>query len=181
MVDLLKQIWQWMGIPQVWGAILTLLMLMIVFFLKQLISQWREKQRTDLSVLTTQYADIAEYVNEQSVGLIKAYLKIFESKEGLDAQGIQFSNIVVKADNDLMEPLRKYQAKLDNDTIAKILNVHNILAQYYPEASNEAINKFKSRKNDFYVISDEVRRFIKPDMILNRIGLVSKPLKKARG
>jgi hypothetical protein len=180
MEDLLKQIWQYMGITQVWGAVLTLLLLVIVFFLKQLMSQRREKQRSDVSILKDQYADITEYVIEQSKGLIKAYLKIFENKEGIDAQGIKFSDIVAEADNELMKPLRKYQPKLDDDTIAKILNVHNILAQYYPQASKEAINKFKSRKSEFYAIQNEAQHFIKPDLILNRIGLVSKPLKKVR-
>jgi hypothetical protein len=174
----LKQIWEWMGIPQVWGAILTLLVLVIGYLLKRLVDQRMEKQRADLEALTNQFADIAEFVKEQSTGLITAYVKLFERKEAIDARGKQFMELVADADNDLMKPLRKYQAKLDDETKAKIFNIHNILAQYYPDASDEAIEEFKTRRAEFYARIEDAQRFLRPDLILYRLGVVSRKLQE---
>lgn len=176
--EALKQIWEWMGIPQVWGAVLTLLILTMAFWFKKLIDQRIEKQKADHEALMDQYSDISEFVKEQSVGLITAYVKIFERKDAVNAQGKQFTEIIAEADNDLMKPLRKYQAKLDDETKAKIFNIHNILAQYYPDASDEAIEGFKRHKAEFYILIDDAQRFLKPDHILHRLGLVSRRLRE---
>lgn len=178
MEEALKQIWEWMGIPQVWGAVLTLLILAVAFWFKKLIDQRIEKQKADHEALMDQYADISGFVKEQSVGLITAYVKIFERKDAVNAQGKQFTEIIAEADNDLMKPLRKYQAKLDDETKAKIFNIHNILAQYYPDASDEAIEGFKRHKAEFYILIDDAQRFLKPDHILHRLGLVSRRLRE---
>ena len=77
-----------------------------------------------------------------------------------------FINLIAKSDNDVMQPLRKYEAKLDKQTIENILSIHNILAQYYPNATPNAIEMFEKRKNDFYQQIDEANNFIKPDLIL---------------
>jgi hypothetical protein len=176
MEDALKEIWVWMGIPQVWGALLTILCLVIVFFLKKLVEQLAERHKADREMLDKQFADIAEYVKDQSVGLTKVYLLIFEGKDAVDARGKQFSGIVEHADNDLMKPLRIYSTKLDDETKAKIFDVHNILAQYYPEASEEAIAGFKRRKGEFYGRIEDAQRELRPDLILKRLGLVSRTL-----
>ena len=94
MEDALKEIWAFMGIPQLWGGVLTLLCLAIVFLLKKLIDQLAEKRKADRETVTEQFTDVAEFVKEQSVALTKAYLRIFEGKDALDAQGKQFSEIV---------------------------------------------------------------------------------------
>lgn len=180
MEEALKQIWHAMGIPQVWGAVLTMICLVIVFLLKKLIDQREERQKSDREMIDKQFADIAEYVKEQSVGLIKAYLKIFEGKEAVDAKGKQFSEIVEEADNSLMKPVRTYSAKLDEETRGKIFAIHNILAQYYPEASDEAIAAFKKRKVEFYAQVEDVQRILRPDLILHRLGIVSRTLPQRR-
>lgn len=180
MEDLLKQIWQWMGIPQVWGAVLTLLCLVIVFFLKKVIDQLGERQKADREMLDKQFADIVEYVKEQAVGLIKAYLKIFEGKDAINAKGKEFAGIVEEADNDLMKPMRRYSAKLDEETKAKIFSVHNILAQYYPEASDEAVAAFKKRKVEFYAQIEDAQKALRPDLILYRLGVTSRTLRNGK-
>jgi hypothetical protein len=169
-----------MGIPQVWGAVLTLLCLVILFFLKRLMDQLAERQKADRETIDKQFADIAEYVKEQSVGLMKAYLKIFEGKDGIEAQGKQFAEIVEEADNNLMKPVRTYSAKLDEETRGKIFSIHNILAQYYPEASDEAIAAFKKRKVEFYAQVEDAQRILRPDLILHRLGIVSRPLRERK-
>ncbi len=176
MEEALKQVWHWMGIPQIWGAVLTILFLAIVFLLKKLIDQRAEKRKADRELVNKQFTDIAEYVKEQSVALTKAYLGIFEGKDALDAQGKQFSEIVEKADNELMKPLRKFSAKLDDETKNKIFHIHNILAQYYPEPSRDAIQGFKERKGEFYRLVNDTTEFLRPDLILSRLGVVSRPL-----
>jgi hypothetical protein len=105
---------------------------------------------------------------------------IFEGKDALDAEGNRFSESVEKADNELMKPLRQFEAKLDDDTKSKIFLIHNILAQFYPYASPEAIKSFKSRKGEFYRLIDEAIKALRPDQILNRLGVVSRQL-RSRG
>jgi hypothetical protein len=83
---------------------------------------------------------------------------------------------VEKADNELMKPLRQFSVKLDDETKNKIFRVHNILAQYYPDASLEAIQAFKRRKVEFYKLIDDTIQAIRPDLILTRLGIVSRPL-----
>jgi hypothetical protein len=180
MEEALREIWRLMGIPQVWGAVLTILFLAIAFLLKKLIDQRAEKQNADREMLHNQFADIADFAKEQSVGLIKAYLGIFEGKDAVEAEGKQFAEIVEKADNDLMKPVRKYSAKLDDKTKAKIFAIHNILAQYYPDPSNEAIAVFKKRKVEFYAKIDDAQKALRPDLILHSLGLVSRTLPDKR-
>src|SRR5271165_1086413 len=170
-------IWEAMGIPQVWGAVLTILLLGIAFLLKKLIGVIADRYTADRKTLNAQFADIGEFVKTQSVALIKAYVQIFEGKDALDAEGKGFSEIVAKADNELMRPLRQFEAKLDDETKKKIFDVHNILAQFYPNASPDAIKSFKSRKGEFYRMIDETIKALRPDLILNRLGVVSRPLK----
>ena len=176
MEKIIAQLWEFIGVQPVWAAILTLLLLVVVYFLKKLIDTWQAKQKTNTDAIIHQYADVSEFVKEQSVGLITAYVDIFEKKEGVEATGKDFMDIIAKADNDLMKPLRKYQAKLDSTTKAKIFNVHNILAQYYPNASNQALMNFKTQKNQFYKVIHEAQDFLKPELILRRLGVISKKL-----
>jgi len=180
MEDALKQIWAFMGIAQVWGGVLTILCLAIAFLLNKLIDQLAEKRKSDREAVTEQFADVADFVKDQSVALIKAYLRIFEGKDALDAQGKQFSEIVEKADNELMKPLRQFSAKLDDETKNKIFRIHNVLAQYYPDASDAAIQEFKTRKVEFYKLIDETVKAITPDLILSRLGILSRPLRDRR-
>jgi hypothetical protein len=177
MKEAFEQIWGAMGIPQVWGGVLTILLLGIAFLLKKLIGVMADKYAADRKTLNAQFADIGEFVKIQSVALIKAYVRIFEGEDALDAEGKRFSALVEKADNELMKPLRQFEAKLDDDTKNKIFYVHNILAQFYPDASTEAIKSFKSRKGEFYRLIDGTIKALRPDLILNRLGVVSQPLK----
>jgi hypothetical protein len=181
MESALKQIWAWMGVPQVWGAVLTLLGSAIIYLLKKLIDQLIEKRKADREVVAEQFTDIAEYAKEQSVALTKAYLRIFESREATDAYGSRFAEIVERADNDVMTPVRAYEAKLDEETRIKIFSVHNILAQYYPEASDQAVAAFKARKVEFYAKIEDAQRFLRPDLILYRLGITSQVLRKRKG
>jgi hypothetical protein len=180
MEELLKVIWQWLGLPQIWGAILTLLLLLVAYLLKRLLDVRIESQKADQDTLRSHYIDIADYVKEQSNGLLRAYVKIFERKSGIEAGAKELIAIIAEADNDLMKPLRKYQAKLDDETKASIFRIHNVLAQYYPDASEAAIENFRRRKAEFYSYIDDAQRILKPVLILYRLGLVSSTLKKER-
>ena len=177
MESLLKQIWNLMGVPQAWGPVLTLLGLAIIYLLKKLVDQRAEKQKADQATLANQFTDIAEYVREQSVGLTRAYLRIFESKDAADARGRSFAEIAEKADHDVMTPMRGFEAKLDDATRIKIFSIHNILAQYYPEASDQAVAAFKVRKVEFYAQIEDAQRILRPDLILYRLGITSQTLR----
>lgn len=174
MEEAIKQIWQGLGIPPLWAAVLTICVLVIVYLAKRLMDQRAKKEIAEHGALINQFADIAEFAKEESVALTKAYLRIFEGKDSAGARGQAFKKIVAQADNELMAPLRKYQAKLDDETKSKIFLVHNILAQYYPDATDAAIEGFKQRKSEFYAHIDDAIKTLRPDLILQRLGVVSR-------
>jgi hypothetical protein len=177
MVEELKEIWNWLGVPAVWGAVLTLVTLALLYLLKGWFSERAEKRKADHQLLANQFAGIPDFVEQESKALIKAYVDIFESKDGIDAKGKHFMSIVAKADNDLMKPFRAFRSRLDDETKAKIFAVHNTLAQYYPDASDEAIARFKHRKVEFYAQIEDATNSLNPDLILHRLGLVSRRLR----
>jgi hypothetical protein len=178
MEEAIKQIWDTLGIPPLWAAVLTICVLVIVYLAKRLMDQRANKEIAEHGALIHQFADIGEFSKEESVALTKAYLRIFEGKDSAGARGRDFTKIVAQADNELMAPLRKYQAKLDDETKAKIFFVHNILAQYYPDATDAAIEGFKRRKSEFYAhIDAQARRHAasfeyQPRSSMLRVGLV---------
>jgi hypothetical protein len=62
MKEAFGQIWGAMGIPQVWGAVLTILLLGIAFLLKKLIGVVTDRYKADREILNAQFADIGEFV-----------------------------------------------------------------------------------------------------------------------
>jgi hypothetical protein len=175
MPDALSKIWDGLGISPVWAGLLTLAVLLGAYEAKQLFDLAVERKRGDRALRVEQYDFLSQYIEEQSEGLTIAYLKLFKERKGKESHGDAFATIVEAADQALMRPLRKHQAQLDEDTIAKIMAIHNILAQYYHPVSDEAVKQLKTRDSDFYALVDEARSMLKPDLILDRLQLVPKP------
>ncbi len=198
MQDILRSIWSALGVPQLWGLILTLAVVVAVAITKLFIDQAMNNQATKFAntlkaetdrqteklkaalqktteeqkFVLSQYASIATYTQEQYHGLMRAYRDLFED-EGKTATGEAFAKIASKADNDVMRPFRKYQTLLDKQTMDKIYYIHNILAQFQDNPSPEAIERFRSWKAEFFANIDDTRNVLQPEQILKRKGIIS--------
>jgi hypothetical protein len=125
----------------------------------------------DQKFLQTQYADVGSYCIEQNAALREAYLDLFETEPGLDADGQAVGDLAATVDREVMRPLRKYEALVDEQTRNKIYEIHNLVAQLRGDPSADAINNFKSLRNDFYRLIEEARELLKPSGVLTRAGI----------
>lgn len=197
MQDILRSIWSALGVPQLWGLILTLVVGIAVAVIKLFIDRAMTKQATKFAdtlqreaarqiellkaelqktaeeqkFVLSQYASIATYVQEQYVGLIRAYIRLFEG-EGATATGEDFAKIALKADNDIMTPFRRYQPLLDEQTSNKIYYIHNILAQFQDNPNPDTIEHFRNWKTKFFDTISDARTLLQPEQILKRKGII---------
>ena len=123
-----------------------------------------EKQK----FLQSLYADIGVYCTEQNAALREAYLTLFEREGSLDADGATVGRLASKVDGEVMSPLRKHEALLDERTRAKIYEIHNVIAQLRGTPSPATISNFKSFRNDFYGLIEEARELLRPSAVLSR-------------
>jgi hypothetical protein len=80
-----------------------------------------------------------------------------------------------------MKPFRKYQPLLDQQTIEKIYDIHNILAQFQDNPSLSAIERFRSRKAEFLRDIREARDTLELEQILSRKGIINRESYKPQG
>jgi len=198
MQDVLKGIWSALGVPQLWGGILTLIVILAVWVIKVVVDRALKNQAAefanrlqtetarqtlefqaslqkaveDQKLIQSQYGGIAAYVQEQYASLIDAYVRLFED-EGARTTPAEFAKIAAKADNDVMRVFRKYQPLLDRQTSEKIYYLHNILAQFTSDPSADAIQRFRSWKAEFFNHIRDVQDIAKPELILYRRGIIS--------
>jgi hypothetical protein len=125
-------------------------------------------------LLQAQYADVGAYCIEQNAALREAYLTLFERNDGLDVDGAAVGRLASRVDGEVMRPLRKYEALLDERTRAKVYEVHNVIAQLRGSPSPETVKNFKSFRNDFYALIEEARKLLKPTGILSRTGIINR-------
>jgi hypothetical protein len=104
-----------------------------------------------------------------------AYIALFERKPGLDAAGEAVGDLASTVDKEVMGPLRKYEALVDERTRNKIYQIHNLVAQLRGHPSVAAINNFKTLRNDFYRLIEEARELLKPSGVLERTGIRNEP------
>jgi hypothetical protein len=135
-------------VPQLWGLILTLVVVVAVAIIKLFIDRAMKNQETkfadtlqreaarQIEILKSElqktteeqkfvlslYASIATYVQEQHDGLMTAYMRLFKG-EGATATGEDFAKIASEADNDVMTPFRRHQPFLDEQTSASSSNL----------------------------------------------------------
>ena len=121
--------------------------------------------------LQSHYADIGAYCIEQNAALREAYLDFFERRGGLGADGAAVGRLASKVDSEVMGPLGKYGAIVDERTRGKIYEIHNVIAQLRGNPSPNTINNFKSFRNDFYALIEEARDLLKPSGVLSRTGI----------
>ena len=141
MVDALREIWNLLGIPAVWGSILTVIIIATGIVLKRFIDHSFESQLEKLKESQTQdafirdlYAEnLKKYSSEQAQGLRQAYLLLFESHSStvIDEKKSHDEQLEM-AIQMIMKPLRDYAGGLDESTIKKINSVGNYLRGVHP-------------------------------------------------
>lgn len=119
-------------------------------------------------LLLHSYEDIGVYCAEQNAALREAYLSLFERDGGLSMDAAAAGMMAAKIDKELMSPLRKYEALLDETTRTKIYEIHNVVAQLRENPSTTTINNFKSFRDDFYRLIEEARVLLRPSEVLSR-------------
>jgi hypothetical protein len=206
MQALLQSIWSALGVPQLWGLILTLVVVVAVAIVKLFIDQAMKNQETKFAgtmqrettkqietfkselqktseeqkTVLSLYVGIATYVQEQHVGLMRAYDRLY-NREGTTATGEDFAKIALEADNDVMTPFRKYQVLLDKQTQNKIYHIHNILVQLQDNPSPDTIKRFRDWRAEFYNQINDARDILRPELILYRNGIIGSASYKSHG
>lgn len=183
MEEILSKIWGLLGIPAVWGSILTLITVGMGVLFKRLIDHELEVQLKKIEALQTQdvfvrelYAEgIKEYSREQTQALRQAYLILFQPHSStVSTAGLGFEEQLDTAIQVVMEPLRNHVGLLDESTIRKINSVQNYLLNFKGRTPEE----LKKEKSNFYNETEVARQFVKVDKIAFRCGLISRPLEE---
>jgi hypothetical protein len=185
MEDVLNKIWNLLGIPAVWGSILTVTTVVMGVVLKRLIDHALESQLEEIKALQTQDAFVRElyaenlkkYAGEQAQALRQAYLLLFEPhSSNVSAVGKSHEEQLDMAIQMIMQPLRKYAGGLDESTIKKINSVCNYLAEFKGQPPEE----LRKEKVSIYNETEMARQFVKVDKIAFRLGLIRRPLEERR-
>ena len=181
MGEKLTQLWALFGLPQVWGLILTTVVIGTGVVLRLLIGHLFTVQveklksaEKELEFIRQHYAGIKEYSSAQAQALRQAYLILFEPKSShLSAANATFDERVEFAIQSLLEPVRGHLGILDDLTAKKIYAVANYLRGCKGSET-------KPGKITFYEITETSKRFVKPDRIAYRLGLIERPLNKLK-
>jgi hypothetical protein len=119
------------------------------------------------------YVDgIKEFATQQAQGLRQSYLLLFEPPSSTvpDATSKSFAERLEMARQLVMAPLRNHLGILDEETIQKILFVHETLLQ--------APAIMEGQKQKLFQTTELARQFIPADRIAWRLGLISRPFER---
>ncbi len=189
MTDILAEIWSLLGVPQVWGGILTVAVLAIGVLLKQLIENGFAAHLKMIEALHAedvwvreQYADIKLYSTEQAQGLRDAYLLLFESNPSTSniAEGNLDEQLDVAIEM-VMKPLRIHLVILDESTKKKIHSIQNYLWGFKGSARPDSTREeLINEGGKFWRMTEDASKFVTPDQIAYRLGLISSTLEDRR-
>lgn len=176
MDSILQDIFKLLGIPAVWGGILTVTTIAIGIVLKQVIDHSLAAQleklkevQLETTFLRELYADgIKTYSTQQAQGLRRAYRLVFEEDDS------EFQKQLDTAIDQVMKPLRDHLGILDEPTKQRIYDIHNKLQEFNGRQRRELI----AEKNDFFNLTVMAEQFVKADKIAFRLGLISHPLEE---
>jgi hypothetical protein len=200
MEDMLNTIWKFLGLPQIWGAILTIIILAGGVLFKRLIDHTFEVQLERVKALhddqlekikslhsedvflREQYAGIKDYSTKQTRALREAYLLIFEpGSSTLDIARKGFHERLATANQMVMQPLRENQSILDRSTEEEIYSISRYLLDEFENISQADLPKaLATKKHTFFPMTQKVRDLITPDQIAYRLGLISQTLETRR-
>lgn len=183
MDKIIQDVFHVLGIPAVWGGILTVTVLAMGAVLKQLLDHALKAQLEKIKELQRQgsflrdlYAQaIKNYSTEQAQALRHAYLLLFEPRSStVDRVPDDFQEQLELAIQIVMKPIRKHLGWLDEPTIRKIYSVQHKLL----ECKGRTPEEMKREKNDLFDVTETARQFVKADKIAFRLGLISQPLEQ---
>lgn len=181
----LDNLWNLLGIPAVWGSILTVTTIVLGVIIKRFIDHAFESQLERIKDLQTQdtfvrelYAEnLRKYASEQAQALRQAYLLLFEPhSSNISAEGMVFDGKLETAIQTIMRPLREHVGWLDEATIRRINQVCNYISNFKGLAPED----LKKDKVKFFNETETARQFVKVDKIAFRIGLIIHPLEERK-
>lgn len=181
----LDNFWKLLGIPAVWGSILTVIMIVTGVIIKKLIDHALESQMVKIKEFQTQdtflrelYAEnLRKYASEQAQALRQAYLLLIEPhSSNIDTEGKGHDEKLETAIQTIMGPLREHGGWLDESTIKKI----NQVCSYISDFKGRPPEELKKDKVTFYNETEMARQFVKADKIAFRRGLISRPLQERK-
>lgn len=176
MDHILQDVFRLLGVPAVWGGILTVTTIAMGIVLKQVFDHALAAQlekikevQLETTFLRELYVEgIKTYSTQQAQGLRGAYLLLFEG-DGSDLQ-----KKLDTADQLVMQPLRDHLGILDEATKKRIYAIHNRLLTFNELRCQE----LRLEKNDFFNLTVLAEQFVKADKIAFRLGLISHPLEE---
>lgn len=182
MESLLTSFWNVLRLPQVWGFILTFLVIAISWFIKGWIQHSLEVSlekmkfsHSDLELFREHYSGIKDYSSIQAEALRQSYLILFEPSASILADADQSLEMRLElAIDNILKPLRSNLGIIDENTAKKIYALANFLRNYKGRAE-----ELKNKKISIYDMSDSIRKYIKVDRIAYRLGIVNHFLKEA--
>lgn len=182
MPELLTKLWKLLGIPQVWGLIVTIVVIATGVFLRLFIGhlftiqvEKLKSAEKELEFIRQYYADINKYSSSQARALRQAYLFLYEPKNSqISNADASFAERADCAIQYLLEPLQEYIGILDDFTYRKIYAVTNYLHKI------KEIKQLHNNKITFFEITEASIKFIKADRIAYRLGLIEHILNKSK-
>jgi hypothetical protein len=140
----------------------------------------RKRAEDERRLILSQYAGLHAYAQEQYGALIFAYVRLYEG-EGALASGSAFGRLADEADKRVMRAYRKGKPLLDDQLEARILGIHNALAQVQNSPSEVTLKNFRDWKSKFYEEISDIGKLLRPEQILYRRRLISRPFKARSG
>ena len=103
-----------------------------IFLLKRYLDR-REKRKA------SGFEDLRTYAQLQEEALLKAYRMLFEQVNLTSLTEREFSQLVCRADDLILEPFTRYRRDIPEDVRTKIYNdLHSPLAQFRPDPTRPA-------------------------------------------
>lgn len=188
MEDILIKVWELLGVPQIWGGILTVVIIAVGIFLKQLIEHSLSAQLEKLKAIhdedtfiREQYVNLKDYSNQQAIALRSSYLLLFEPEAyEIDVNNKSFEEQLDIAISKIMKPVRDHIGLLDNLTTAKIYSIQNYLLGFKGSNNPKIRDELVAEKQNFWKQTEDAIKFVRVDQIAHRIGLISRTLEDRR-
>jgi len=180
------QIIELLKIPQFWGGIITLLLIILVFVLKRAINHAFQLHLENVKSMQEEnvylrglYDDIKDYTKEQAHALRDAYLIMYEPESSsIEVSDKDFKQKLEIARQRIMLPLRTNIVRVDAKTKMRIHDINNEFVKYTEKSkeSKDAEREFQEKKDKFFKEIEECIDFIRVDKVAFRLGLIKKPL-----
>jgi hypothetical protein len=137
--------------------------------LRATLEQGLAEQRAALDEAWRQWRELETWVTDYSAALREAYVLVFE--RGATAIPEELRVLVQQAIDMVMQPYRRRERLLKEDTIAAILDVNNHLAYLLLGAvppTPETIAAFRRTRQDFFATVERARQAVHAELTKER-------------